>query len=57
MVLLDIDMLGDFFRQHAHPAAQRARLVASINTLAGAFREHGRPAFRVRQDGVRYASA
>jgi hypothetical protein len=32
-------MLNDFFRQHAHLAAQRTRLVASVNTLAEAFRE------------------
>ncbi len=50
MALLIIDMLNDFFRQHAHLAAQRTRLVASINTLAEAFREHGQPVFWVRQE-------
>ncbi|MBV9927198.1 MAG: cysteine hydrolase [Acidobacteria bacterium] len=48
--LLIIDMLNDFFRQHAHLAAQRTRLVASINALAEAFREHGQPVFWVRQE-------
>lgn len=50
MVLLVIDMLNDFFRQHEHLAAQRARLAASINALAGAFREHGQPVFWVWQE-------
>ena len=50
MALLIIDMLNDFFRQHAHLAAQRTRLVAAINTLAEAFREHGQPVFWVRQE-------
>lgn len=50
MALLVIDMLNDFFRQHAHLAAQRARLVAAVNTLAGAFREHDQPVFWVRQE-------
>lgn len=50
MALLIIDMLNDFFRQHAHLAAQRARLVGAINTLAEAFREHGQPVFWVRQE-------
>jgi nicotinamidase-related amidase len=48
--LLVIDMLNDFFRQHAHLAAQRARLVASVNALAAAFRERGQPVFWVRQE-------
>lgn len=43
MALLIIDMLNDFFRQHARLAEQRTRLVASINTLAEAFRHHGQP--------------
>ena len=50
MALLVIDMLNDFFRQHAHLACQRTRLVAAINALAGAFREHGQPVFWVRQE-------
>ena len=50
MALLIIDMLNDFFRQHAHLAEQRARLVAATNALAGAFREHGQPVFWVRQE-------
>lgn len=31
MTLLVIDMLNDFFRQHAHPAEQRPQLVESVN--------------------------
>lgn len=50
MTLLIIDMLDDFFRQHEHLAAQRPRLVESINTLVEAFREHGRPVIWVRQE-------
>lgn len=50
MALLVIDMLNDFFRQHASLAAQRPRLVSSINTLAEAFRQHGQPVFWVRQE-------
>ena len=37
MTLLIIDMLNDFFRQHALLAEQRARIVVSINTLTEAF--------------------
>jgi nicotinamidase-related amidase len=50
MALLIIDMLNDFFRQHAHLAEQRPRLVASVNTLAEAFRHHGQPVLWVRQE-------
>ncbi|HEY0172251.1 MAG TPA: isochorismatase family cysteine hydrolase [Pyrinomonadaceae bacterium] len=50
MALLVIDMLNDFFRQHAHLAAQRPRLVSSVNALAAAFRERGQPVFWVRQE-------
>ena len=50
MTLLIIDMLNDFFRQHAHLAEQRPRLVAAVNTLAEAFREHGQPVLWVRQE-------
>jgi nicotinamidase-related amidase len=48
--LLIIDMLNDFFRQHEHLAAQRPRLVAAVNTLAGAFREQRQPVIWVRQE-------
>ena len=48
--LLIIDMLNDFFRQHGSLAEQRPRLVASINTLVEAFREHGQPVIWVRQE-------
>lgn len=50
MALLIIDMLNDFFRQHAHLAEQRPRLVESINELAEAFRHHGQPVLWVRQE-------
>ena len=43
MTLLIIDMLNDFFRQHARLAEQRPQLVASVNTLVEAFRHHGQP--------------
>jgi nicotinamidase-related amidase len=48
--LLIIDMLNDFFRQHARLAEQRPHLVASVNTLAEAFRHHGQPVIWVRQE-------
>ncbi len=35
MALLIIDTPDDFFRQHAHPAGQRPRLVAAINWRPG----------------------
>ena len=50
MALLIIDMLNDFFRQHANLAEQCPRLVASINTLAEAFRHYGQPVLWVRQE-------
>jgi nicotinamidase-related amidase len=50
MTLIIIDMLNDFFRQHVLLSEQRGRLVASINTLAEAFRHHGQPVFWVRQE-------
>jgi nicotinamidase-related amidase len=50
ITLLIIDMLNDFFRPHEHLAAQRSRLVASINTLVEAFREHDQPVIWVRQE-------
>ncbi|MGB9179645.1 MAG: isochorismatase family cysteine hydrolase [Pyrinomonadaceae bacterium] len=50
MALLIIDMLNDFFRQHAHLAEQRSSLVTSINTLVEAFRDQGQPVFWVRQE-------
>src|SRR5215218_2713049 len=50
MALLIVDMLNDFFRQHASLAEQRTRLVASINMLAEAFRQQGQPVLWVRQE-------
>ena len=50
MALLVIDMLNDFFRQHAQLAEQRSRIVASINALTVAFRHHDQPVLWVRQE-------
>lgn len=48
-ILLIIDMLNDFFRQHTGLAARRASLVASINELSGAFRRADQPIIWVCQ--------
>jgi nicotinamidase-related amidase len=50
MTLLIIDMLNDFFQQHAHLAEQRRGLVASINGLVRAFRVYGQPIIWIRQE-------
>jgi nicotinamidase-related amidase len=50
MTLLIIDMLNDFFQQHAHLAAQRSRLVTSINALVQVFRSHSQPVIWIRQE-------
>ena len=50
MTLLVIDMLNDYFRQHAALAAYRNELVKSINQLAAAFRAHAQPVYWVRQE-------
>ena len=49
-VFLIIDMLNDFFDRHANLAIQRTELVASINTLVAAFRDHHQPVIWVRQE-------
>jgi nicotinamidase-related amidase len=49
-MLLVIDLLNDYFRQHAPLAAQRGQLVASVNRLAAAFRETRQPVLWVRQE-------
>ena len=49
-VLLVVDMLNDFFRQHAALAAQRTTLVAGINELTAVFRQCGHPIMWVRQE-------
>jgi nicotinamidase-related amidase len=49
-VLLVIDMLEDFFEGNATLAGQRAGLVAHINELTRAFREHGHAVVWVRQE-------
>jgi nicotinamidase-related amidase len=49
-VLVIVDMLNDFFRQHAALSLQRASLVAAINELAQAFRKHDQPVIWVRQE-------
>jgi nicotinamidase-related amidase len=48
--LLVIDLLNDYFRQQASLAAQRDRLVASVNRLAAAFRQTRQPVIWVRQE-------
>jgi nicotinamidase-related amidase len=48
-VLLVIDLLNDYFRQPPL-AAQREHLVSSVNRLAAAFRQAGRPIIWVRQE-------
>lgn len=53
MTLIIIDMLNDFFRQHARLAEQRPELVASINTLTESFRQHDQPVLWVRQEFAR----
>jgi nicotinamidase-related amidase len=50
IALLVIDMLNDFFRQHASLAAHRDELVRSINQLTSAFRAQGQPVYWVRQE-------
>src|SRR5690349_11031523 len=50
VALLVIDMLNDFFRQHAALAACRDELVKSTNQLTSAFRSHAQPVFWVRQE-------
>ena len=49
-VLIVIDMLVDFFERSPVLAAQRASLVASINTLADNFRHAQLPVVWVRQE-------
>jgi nicotinamidase-related amidase len=49
-LLLIIDLLNDYFRRQAPLAAQRDQLVASVNRLATAFRQAGRPIVWVRQE-------
>jgi nicotinamidase-related amidase len=48
--LLVIDLLNDYFRQHARLAAQRGPLVASVNRLVAAFRQAQQPVLWVRQE-------
>lgn len=48
--LLVIDMLADFFERQPVLAAQRKRLVRSINHLARVFRSLGQPVIWVRQE-------
>lgn len=49
-VLLVIDMQQDFFRLHASLEQQRPGLVAHVNELVRAFREHAQPVIWVRQE-------
>lgn len=48
--LIVIDMLLDFFEQSDSLAAQRASLVARINRLSRAFRDHAQPVIWIRQE-------
>src|SRR5438093_10580281 len=48
--LLVVDMLNDFFRQHAALSLQRDQIVAAINYLARTFRENHQPIIWVRQE-------
>jgi nicotinamidase-related amidase len=50
MTLLVIDMLNDFFEQHASLASQRPALVTSINALAEEFRRRDQPVIWIRQE-------
>jgi nicotinamidase-related amidase len=49
-LLLVIDLLNDYFRQHALLVAQRGQLVAAVNRLAAAFRQARQPVLWVRQE-------
>jgi nicotinamidase-related amidase len=49
-LLLVIDLLNDYFRQHARLAAQRDQLVAAVNRLVAAFRRARQPVVWVRQE-------
>src|SRR5262245_10466607 len=49
-LLLVIDLLNDYFRQHARLAAQRDQLAGSVNRLAAAFRQAQQPVLWVRQE-------
>jgi nicotinamidase-related amidase len=49
-LLLVIDLLNDYFRQHARLAAQRGQLVAAVNRLAAAFRHARQSVVWVRQE-------
>jgi nicotinamidase-related amidase len=51
-LLLVIDLLNDYFRQQTPLAAQRSRLVTSVNRLAAAFRQAEQPVLWVRQEFV-----
>jgi nicotinamidase-related amidase len=48
--LIVVDMLNEFFHQHPALSAKRAGLVAAINGLTRAFRDHRQPVIWVRQE-------
>lgn len=50
MALLVIDMLNDFFRQHAALAARQDELIRSTNQLISRFRASAQPVYWVRQE-------
>src|SRR5262245_41013971 len=49
-LLLVIDLLNDYIRQHGRLAALRGQLVAAVNRLAAAFRQARQPVVWVRQE-------
>jgi len=49
-VFIVVDVLNDFFAQHASLASQRRRLVDSLNRLTKEFRRYNHPILWVRQE-------
>ena len=49
-LLLIIDLLNDYFRQHTGLASRRGEIVAVVNRLVAAFRRNGQPVVWVRQE-------
>ncbi|MCZ6750830.1 MAG: cysteine hydrolase, partial [Acidobacteria bacterium] len=50
LAFLVIDMLNDYFHQHANLAAQRRQLADSTNALVQGFRRHQQPVLWIRQE-------
>jgi nicotinamidase-related amidase len=49
-VLLVVDMLNDYFRQHTTLSTQQPQLVDAINRLTRTFRKRGLPVIWIRQE-------